>query len=79
MHSLHSPTGKQDLERPKSTFESKSILDVSFKSCKMGHKEISIVVEKYSKLASRDGNWKINGKVIHLITAVEPFRFWNMI
>ena len=58
MRSLHSPTGKQDLERQKSTFESKGILDVSFKSCKMGHKEIYIVVEKYSKLASRDRNCK---------------------
>ena len=58
MRSLHSPTGKQDLERQKSTFESKGILDVSFKSCKMGHKEIYIVVEKYSKLASRDRNYK---------------------
>ena len=75
MRSLHSPTGKQDLERQKSTFESKGILDVSFKSCKMGHKEIYIVVEKYSKLASRDGNCKKNAKVIPLITAVEALRF----
>ena len=58
MRSLYSPIGKQDLERQKSTFESKGILDVSFKSCKMGHKEIYIVVEKYSKLASRDRNYK---------------------
>lgn len=75
MCSLHSPTGRQDLEREKSTFESKGILDVSFTSCKMGRKEINIVVEKSSKLASRDRNCKINAKVIPLITAVEPLRF----
>ena len=58
MRSLHSPTGKQDLERQKSTFESKGILDVSFKLCKMRHKEIYIVVETYSNFASRDRNLK---------------------
>lgn len=69
------PYWQARFRKAKSTFESKGILDVHFKSRKMWHKEINIVVEKYSKLASRDRNCKINAKVIPLITAVEPLRF----
>jgi hypothetical protein len=43
----------------------------------MWHKEIKIVVEEYSKLASRDRTRKINAKVIPLITAVGTFEIWK--